>query len=278
MKYFIVWVFLVAISSACTKDDLDKIKFSAPVKSYNLVIEGGINTFQKVQYIRLSVPTFDIYAVSEPAKGAKVFVNDGQKNIEFKETSTSGTYSGTVLNNAYYNKAYKLTVTYRNKEYTAIDTLRQVVNIIDDFLPVGAFKQSNGSIRLTIPKHTFGFLNSSKWLIAYESNTIWNPAKFDGTLNYSYTHTQGSPNSIYPLINQTRNANIQPNDIISIYKFSLSDEYARYLYSIFQETDWKGILSSVPSEIRGNVSAGAVGFFYVIDVDLRKYKAKDLVN
>jgi hypothetical protein len=278
MKYFALFIFLAAITSACTKGELDNIKFRPPGKAYELVVEGGINTFQQTQYIRLSLPNFDITGTFEPARGAKVFVNDGQRNIEFKETATPGIYSGTVLRNANYNKAYKLTVSYNNKEYRAGDTLRQVVNLIDDFLPLGAIKLSDGNIHLTIPKHTFGFLNSCKWLIAYPGSSLWNPAKFDGTLNYSYTHTQGSPNSIYPLINQTRSTDVQPNDFISIYKFSMSDEYARYLYSVFQETDWKGIFSNVPGEIKGNISDGAVGFFYVMDVDLRKYRAKDLVK
>jgi hypothetical protein len=277
MRNLTIFILLVIFLSACTKDEPD-LKFRSPSKNYDLVIEGGINTLQQVQYIRLSLPTFDTYAISEPARGAKVFINDSHKDIEFKETSVPGVYSGIVVNNTQYNKAYKLRVTYKNKEYTASDTLRQVVNIIDDFLPLRAAIQSNGSIRLTIPRHTFGFLNSSKWLIAYGGTPLWNPSKFDGTLNYSYTHTQGSPNSIYPLINQTRNVDLLPSDIVSIYKFSLSDEYARYLYAIFLETDWKGVFSSVPSEIKGNVSEGAVGFFYVIDTDLRKYRAKDLVN
>ncbi|HCN82117.1 MAG TPA: hypothetical protein DIT07_00630 [Sphingobacteriaceae bacterium] len=277
MRSFIFFIFLITISSSCTKNELDNLKLKSPSKSYDLVIEGGINTLHQIQYIRLSSPTFDDHTVPEPVNDAKVIVNDGKMDVEFKNISNTGVYSGIVVNNANYNGAYKLKVIYKNKEYTAVDTLRQVINIIDDFLPFKSFKQVNNTIHLTIPKHTFGFLNPSKWLIAYEGIPLWNPSKFDSS-NYSYTHTQGSPNSIYPLIYQVREADLKPNDFLFIYKFSLSDEYAKYLYSVFQETDWKGIFSSVPSEIKGNISEGAVGFFYTLDVDLRRYRAGDLIN
>jgi hypothetical protein len=260
----------------CRKDW--NIDGKPPTREYNLVVEGGINTFQATQYIRLSMPVFTVDAVPEPASGATVVVNDGQRDIQFRETLTPGVYSGIVVKNANYNKAYTLKVTYNNKRYTATDTLRQVINIIDDFLPLSCVKQSNGTIRITLPKHTFGFLNSCKWLIAYPGIPLWSPAKFDAATSYTYTHAQGSPNSAYPLLNQSRVAELQPNDFVSIYKFSLSEDYSRYLYSVFQETDWKGILSGVPGEIRGNLSEGAVGFFYVVDVDFRRYRASELVN
>ncbi len=277
MKLLFGFLFCVLIYSSCTKDELNGIKFNSPGRAYNIVIEGGINTLQKTQFIKLTEPTYDVNAVSKPATGAKVSVNDGMSTIQFKETATPGIYSGVVQNNTNYNKAYKLNVTYKNKEYTAVDTLRQVVNIIDDFLPLGASKVGTETIRINIPKHTFGFLNSCKWIIAYNGSPLYNPEKFDSTQNYSYTHTQGSPNSIYPLINKARVSETPLNNFVTIYKFSLSEEYAKYLYAIFQETDWKGIFSSSPSEIKGNISEGGLGFFYVIDVDRRVYRARDLV-
>jgi hypothetical protein len=277
MKNFIFFIFLITISSACTKGELDNLKLKKPSRPYDVVIEGGINTFHQVQYIRLSSPTFDDDSVAVGISGAKVIVNDGRKDVEFRETNVSGVYSGIVYN-ANYNAAYKLTVDYKNKEYTAVDTLKQVVSIIDDFLPLTSSVRIDGNIHLTIPKHTFGFLSSAKWLIAYDGIPLWNSSKFDEIPNYSYTHTQGSPNSLYPLISQLREANVKPSDFIFIYKFSLSDQYSKYLYAVFQETDWKGIFSSVPSEIKGNVSEGAVGYFYAIDLDLRRYRAEDLIN
>ncbi len=269
---------LVLAFAACGKDPLDGMKFNPPGKQYDLVVEGGITTFQKTQYIRLTEPVFSVDSSFHPARGATVTIFDGASEVSFKETTTPGVYSGLVLNNTNYNHAYRLTVKYKNKVYTAVDTLRQVVNIIDDFLPLGTIKQTSGDIRLNIPKHTFGFLNSCKWLIIYNGLPAWNPANFDESTNYTYTHSQGSPNSIYPLINQTRQAVMPPTDYVYIFKFSLSEAYSNYLYSVFQETDWKGIFSAVPGEIKGNLSEGANGFFSVVDVDVRRYRASELAN
>ncbi len=261
--------------TAC-KNDFEP-SFTKAQNAYDLAVEGGINTYQKVQYIRLTKPSMDPDSVPQPLSNAIVKVNDGEKDIAFKETA-AGIYSGTVNNNANYNKPYKLIINYNGNEYTATDTLRQVINIIDDYLPLSAVRNSAGNIKGTIPRHTFGYLYSSRWLIAYSDIPLWNPSKFDEMLYYSYTHSLGSPNSLYPLTDQNREFELNPADNLTIYKFSLSESYARYLYSLFQETEWKGIFSGVPGKIKGNISGNAVGYFYVTDVDLRKYKASELVQ
>ncbi|MXV15172.1 DUF4249 family protein [Hufsiella ginkgonis] len=278
MRNLLCLFLVVMLFPACEKQGNGDITFGAPGKTYGIVVEGGINTFYKIQYIRLSEPSFSADGTVVPAVGARVTVTDGGANVVFRETATPGVYSGTIQNNTNYNKAYKLNITYKDKSYTATDTLRQVVNIIDDFLPLGCIKQANGTIKLTIPKHTFGFLNSCKWLISYPEIPAWNPARFENAGYFNYTHIQGSPNSVYPLINQLRIVELQPNDFVSIYKFSMSDAYSQYLYTVFQETDWKGLFSGVPAEVKGNLSAGALGFFYVTDVDIRRYRASELAN
>lgn len=275
--YVLSLLIFLCIASSCSKDETSKIGFSSPKNDYDLVVEGGITTFQTTQYIRLTKPALSPDATPIAVSKATVTINDGKRNIVFKESTTLGLYSGIVSNNTNYNQAYKLTVIANGKEYTAIDTLKQVVNIVDDFLPLSTMALASPSIQLNIPKHTFGFLNSCKWLISYTGVPIWNPAKFDGTQLYTYTHRLGSPNAIYPLLNQNREAVLKETDLVSIYKFSLSNEYARYLYSIFLETDWRGIFSSSPGKIKGNISGNAEGFFYVTDVDLRKYRVKELL-
>src|SRR5690606_14568865 len=110
-----------------------------------------------------------------------------------------GVYMGINRFDPNYNRAYKLTIKYNNKTYYAVDTLRQVVNIVDDFLPLSTHVVSSDSIRGTIPKHTFGYFNPNKWFIAYLDIPLWHPSRFDQRRYYSYTHFFGSPNSLYPL-------------------------------------------------------------------------------
>ncbi len=249
--------------------------FLKPRRIYDLAVEGGFNTQGSAQYIRLTKPALHPDSLPSPIVKASVVVNDSRVNIVFKETSP-GIYMGLNKSDPNYNKAYTLTIKYNDKTYTAVDTLRQVVNIVDDFLPLSTRSKADKVIEGTIPKHTFGYLNPNKWFISYLDIPAWNPAKFDQTKYYSYTHLLGSPNSLYPLNNLKRTFSIGQDDFITIYKISLSENYARYLYSVFMETDWSGLFSSVPVNVAGNISGNAQGYFSVSDVDVRRYRAKEL--
>lgn len=273
--YFIAFIGLLSLYS-CKKNALDHDSFLKPGRVYDMAIEGGFNTLTTSQYIRLTKPALHPDSLPSPIRKASVVINDGKSDIVFKETTTPGVYTGVSKNAPNYNNAYTLTVKYDSKTYTAVDTLRQMVNIVDDFLPLSTHQVPGSTIKGVIPKHTFGYLNPNKWFIAYQDIPLWNPSKFDQTKYYSYTHILGSPNSLYPLNNLKRTFDLKPDDYITIYKISLSENYAKYLYSVFMETDWNGLFSSVPVNVDGNVSGNVQGYFSVIDVDFRRYKAKEL--
>jgi hypothetical protein len=274
MKSVLLLTACVLLFSSCKKSILAKDQFLKPVKKYDLAVEGGINTLYPLQYIRLSVPSLHPDELPIPISKASVTVNDGKSNMIFKEISP-GVYRGTSKDDPNYNKAYTLTIVYNDKTYTAVDTLRQVVNIVDDFLPLSTTVQQD-VVKGLIPKHTFGYLNPNKWLIAYADIPLWDPSKFDQTKYYSYTHVLGSPNSLYPLDKLKRTFAINKDANITIYKISLSENYAKYLYALFLETDWNGLFSGVPVNVEGNVSGNAQGYFSVSDIDVRRYKASDL--
>jgi hypothetical protein len=263
------------VSSGCKKGILEKEAFLKSNRSYDIAVEGGINTLFASQYIRLTIPALKPDSLPIPIREALVVVNDGKSDLIFKENSP-GIYMATNKKDPNYNKAYTLTIKYKDKTYTAVDTLRQVINIVDDFLPLSVVKQDGNSVKGVIPKHTFGYLNPNKWFIAYSGIPLWNPSKFDQTKYYSYTHFLGSPNSLYPLNNLKRDFTIDKDDFITIYKISLSENYAKYLYSVFMETDWSGLFSVVPVNVEGNVSGNAQGYFSVTDIDFGRYKAGDL--
>lgn len=113
-------------------------------------------------------------------------------------------------------------------------------------------------------------------MISYQDIPLWNPGKFDQSKFYSYTHYLGSPNSLYPLNNLKRTFVLGKDDYITIYKISLSERYAKYLYDVFMETDGSGLFSAVPVNAIGNLSGNAQGYFYAVDVDARRYKASEL--
>jgi hypothetical protein len=98
--------FILVLS--CSKENAEDAHFNKRKYEYDLVIEGGINTLQRNQYIRLNSPSFHPDSLSKPVSDAEVLVNDGQKDIPFKITSTPGVYSGTLIQNQRYNQPYKL--------------------------------------------------------------------------------------------------------------------------------------------------------------------------
>jgi hypothetical protein len=271
--YLFLLVVLNGFISSCKKGN-DEIKFTAPAKQYDLTVEGGINTYYRAQYIRLTKPALNPDSLPAAIRKAVVTVNDGKTDLVFKETVVPGVYSVfTNAGDANYNQAYKLTIICNGQTYTAVDTLRQVVNIIDDYLPLAVSKTAEGAYNGTIPKHTFGYLNPNKWWISYGDIPLWNPSRFTQTQYYNYTHFLGSPNSLYPLANLKRTFTLTAEDVITIYKISISENYAKYLYGVFLETDWNGLFSSVPVNVSGNISGNSQGYFSVSDVDMRKYKA-----
>jgi hypothetical protein len=274
---FLFLLLSVSFMGSCKKSDLDERFFMAPLRKYDMAVEGGFNTLTVNQYIRLTKPALNPDSIPLPIRKASIVVNDGRVDIVYKESTTlPGTYVATFRGDPNYNNAYKLTIKLEGKIYTAVDTLRQVVNIVDDFLPLSTRINAEQKIDGSIPKHTFGYLNPNKWYISYGDIPLWNPSQFDQTKYYSYTHFLGSPNSLYPLNNLKRSFTIGPEEYIYIYKISLSTRYSQFLYSLFMETDWNGLFSSVPVNVDGNISGNVQGFFSAVDVDLRRYRAKEL--
>lgn len=276
-RYLCCFLLVIALTvNGCKKSNFGEEFFLTPVKQYDMAVEGGFNTLTISQYIRLTKPSLNPDSVPAPIRKASIVLNDGRVDIVYKESATPGVYVGVFRGDPNYNNAYKLTIKYDGKSYIAVDTLRQVVNIVDDFLPLSTRINVEKNVEGNIPKHTFGYLNPNKWYISYGETPFWNPSKFDQTNYYSYTHFLGSPNSLYPLNNLKRAFTLRPEEFIYIYKISLSRKYSQYLYSVFMETDWNGLFSGVPVNVDGNVSGNVQGFFSVVDVDFRRYRAKEL--
>lgn len=247
-------------------------------KTYDIAVEGGLNTFQTRQFIRLSKPAVLPNNNVEPVSQAIVSISDGINKVFLKETATPGIYTGTINNNTNYDRPYTLNITYGKSDYAATDTLRRVSEITANDLPFAAKKLVDEKIQLKIPGHIFGTSFSAQWLIVYPGRQKWDPSNLNKKVDYTYSHQYGSPNTLYPSTQKITTRVLNPGDTVTVYKLSLSASFSKYLYTVFQETDFKNIFSSVPGKIYGNVSNNALGYFYCTDVKVKRYLARDLVR
>jgi hypothetical protein len=278
MKFVVCLISFIALSLiGCKNGAVSPIKFKRPNKSYDLAIEGCLNSLNSMQFIKLTRPGMLPNGQVVPISGAIVSINDGNNEVFLSETSSPGIYSGNIFDNSNYGRSYTLKVHYNKKDYIAIDTLKRL-SIQNDNLPVTASFLSNGNVALKVPKHIFGATEPIRWLVTYKGIDLWNQSKFNIEFKYTYSSQFGPPNALYPLTQEIRNVILNATDTVTIFKFSISQSYGTYLYNIFQETDFKSILSAEPGNVYGNISGNGQGYFYCTDVSIYKYLAKDLVK
>jgi hypothetical protein len=270
-------LFIALFTLGCTNNVISPIKLKTTNKDYEIVVEGGLNTFQKRQFIKLSKPAILPGMKVQPISQATVNISDGNNKVFFKETDTPGVYSGIINDNRNYNRAYTLNIDYNNNHYNASDTLRKVADIKDTDLPFSIQVLSDGKIQLKIPRHIFYSPVSLRWLLVYPQKNQWDPSIFK-KVSYIYSHQLGSPNTLYPSIQKITTLILNPNDSVTVYKFSQSASYSTYLYNVFQETDFKNIFSSTPGRILGNVSNNGLGYFHATDVSVKQYLVRDFVK
>ena len=206
-----VILYLLFLTS-CEKAALTNIDLGNGTNSYELVIEGGINTLQQNQFIRLTKPAVLPNQVPQPISQAVLLVNDGSQDVPFKETLVPGVYTANFLNKANYNHVYTLKVTSNHKQFVAFDTLKTARPIEAHYLPLTTTLLNDGQVRLSIPKHTFGVAIPQQWLIIYKGMAAWQPQEFDTKFSYSYSHVFGSPNALYPLTQESRTVDLNLNE------------------------------------------------------------------
>ncbi len=272
---FSLIIILIVLIAGCKNDSVSPVKFKRPRKSYDLAVEGCLNTLTTLQFVKLSKPAMLPDGQVTPVSGAKVSISDGNNQFLLSETNTPGLYSGNVSDNKNYRRFYSLKVQYNSKDYLATDTL---IALQPDDLPFTATQLTSGQVELTIPAHIFGAIRPVQWLIAYNGIPNWSPSILNIQYPYTYSSELGAPNAVYPLTQDVRTADLNPMDTVTVYKFSQSQSYAAFLYNLFQETDFKGPFSSEPGNVYGNVSGNAEGYFHCTDVSVTKYLAKDLVK
>ncbi len=234
-----------------------------------IVVEGGITTEMQQHFVRLS--TTSSYFANQPVPpvhGATVTISDSQNIYALTEKDNTGYYytdkvSGVV------GESYTLDIKLQNNEtYTAtstISTLNPIDSIVfshlydhpwyyetgyDVFLYVQE-KQGRGDAYIfdlyidnelqtdTLRKRTFVSDNEVDGEYIHDWNAFW--------------------------INQDKLK--QQTSEIKVKVASISIEYYDFIIALMFETDWRGgMYDGPPANIKGNISNGALGFFYASDI------------
>ncbi|MET4082630.1 hypothetical protein ABIB40_002590 [Pedobacter sp. UYP30] len=264
--------FVVALVS-CKKELINKVQFQNPVLSYDLAIEGGVNSLELTQFIKISKPAFRISDHVLPINDAQVFIND----VELKIANSDGLYSTNLIDSKRYNTIYRLKIIYKGNTYNAEDTLKKVE----------AIDPKEGNIRkektdektfFSIPKHVFNATKAAKLFYQLPGQQPWSPAFFGASAYRSFIHTSAPPYGLSPVLEKRTNYEFMQTDSITVYKFSVSTGYEKFLYEAFQETDWKSLFSSTPGSIKGNISGNALGYFSCSDGISEKLSLKALTK
>lgn len=247
------------------------------VQSYDIIVEGGINTMYSDQYIQLKkLDGLHSDGMNVGVTGAKVKVSNGPNMIEFKELG-QGLYVGELFNmKDTIGNIFQLNIELNGKFYVAQDQLLSVGTVEKTFLPIEK-SSLNDNWEVKVRKHLFGMRTSDKWLIVPQKNFQDDNISFFRA-PFSYSYRLGAPNVLNTLLARTYNYEVSKNDSLVVSRFSVSPRYSRFLYNLFQETEWKGLLSAVPANVEGNISGNALGFFYVMDGVKKTIPIKDIRN
>lgn len=278
MKIAVFCIFFGLIS--CKKELIEKVQFQKPKIKYELAIEGGVNSMNTTQFIKITKPSFSVSDTITPVNDAQVFINDISLNI----TNTDGVYSSDLVDNKRYNQLYHLKVIYHGQTYEAQDTLIKVNPIEISELNILLQNNNtnnttnNNSTFISIAKHIFNSGKASKIFYQLPEKSEWSPSSFQASPYYSYIHFYAPPYGLSPILEKRTDYGLKLTDSINIYKFSTSSSYEKFMYNIFQETDWKSLFSSTPGEIKGNISGNALGYFSCADIVSKRFEVKSLIK
>ncbi|WP_104383932.1 DUF4249 family protein [Sphingobacterium sp. HMA12] len=270
MRVFLFFI-VCCLLFACSKSMVDE------GQSYDMIVEGGINTMYKEQYIQLKkLDGLHSNGMTVGITDATVRVVNGTNTIDFEELG-EGLYMGKLFDlKDTVGSIFELQVTLNGKLYQAQDQLIPTVPIEKAFLPVEK-SSLNNNWEVKVSKHLFGMKSSNKWLIMPQKDfSDEDISTF--RLPFSYSYRLGAPNVLNTLLGRTYNYEVSKKDSLMVFKFSVSPRYARFLYNLFQETEWKGLLSAVPANVEGNISGNTLGFFYVMDGTQKTIPIKDVRN
>lgn len=290
-----ITMLLLLLLISCNRDivSISDLNMDSEALKYEIAVDGFISTENTNCKISIYRPLFVNDSITRIAiTNAVVLLREGDNTYPFDFTKEDRWHGYRSCNKikGIVGRTYTLEITYNGKVYTASDVMPEAN---DDFkFPIESviteskdwiFPTSPGFMEIWCTKHNFGFeeymiyrFRCKKWTAPGED---WTNLEESGSMNL-YNHRGSIAQGIFPVAwNHITNLSGIKTDSVEITKRAISEEYYTYLISKFNETDWRsGLFSTVPGNVKTNVSEGGTGFFYATNVRRKLVTMEELAN
>ena len=271
--HILSWIILVLSSSSCTK----VIDFDVSDTNVHLVVDGSVTSELIHHRVKLS-KTASYFSNSHPpvVSNAIVQVSDGTKTWNYTENPNEpGTYLSDSIFQALPGLTYTLIIQSEGQEYKASETLQtgaqlDSVDLKQQFKPIPFENKVDSSYTLSVwGQEVPGVRNFYMWKVKLNGSF-----GFTDTLkNVYFLDDKGIDGAYipgYPIYNIDKQY-IHSGDTVSIYGYTITENYYEYLRSILLETYWRGDSpwDGPPANIPSNLNNGALGYFWVAPLSVK---------
>lgn len=263
LLYIPILFFFLFTFNACT----EKVNVKLDDSYTRLVVDGQITTDTMVHKVVLSTTTSYYYNQPAPAvRGALVTINDGTQTIILHESPDApGTYLTDSNTFGVVGRSYTLNIDLTGdingfSHYSASCELRPVANLDSiglNYLSTWEYWEIQCYAQDPPTRDFYMFKNYKNGKLL--SDTISELMVSDDRMfNGSYTNGIG----VGYLSIHKDDEEIHTGDTVKLQISGITEEYARFIWSVQTESGYKNpLFSGPPANVKGNISNGAVGFF-----------------
>lgn len=289
---FSLLAFLSCERELVNPDDANFLNEELP---YKIAIDGFISTEKTIYRVYLSKP-FGILDGSqrEPINDAIVSVSDGQNVFLYERVNSKGEFRSIDSIQAVPGVEYTVKVVYQGKTYTASDVtpvescdeifyvFERSIGYDDDGNPVQA---NDSCIALKCSFQNFGYRQNLSVIANdlsddFGLDSLSDIAFLKGNFTTSfYIHKSSCPQGVFTSMFKSFFIGGAATDSVELINMSISNEYHEHLITLFNVTEWSsGIFSTIPGNVKTNVSEGGTGYFYAVNAKRFRITFKDLLN
>jgi hypothetical protein len=261
--------FKILIIAAVLTGCKEKIDLNLNTSASKIVIEGSVTNELKKQKVMISRTTgFFSQGQIPRVTGATVTIDDGQNQFLLKETDPGIYYSETAFTGV-PGKTYTLTVNVNGQSFFATTSMIPVTQV-DSIAIEKATNQLNPDMVLDPKKQWFNILLYCQEP-GYMKNFYLMDAYKNGKLMTDTITKKGfSDDMLYngSFIDGTKTLQVDANigDSITFQLSSIDQQYYQYLRGIYETVINGSPFAGPPSNVKGNISGGAFGYFYAAAV------------